>query len=138
MSDLSDHLKSFTSQVSGIDNFDPASRGTCAVCHKPILNAVVNAGGRSYHVEHFACAHCNTPLKTGTYFEKDGAPFCPSCWDSSVCERCVKCSQPINDKIVHALGGAFHDSCFTCGECGTALASREFFDRHGTPVCTSH
>lgn len=39
----------------------------------------------------------------------------------STLERCSKCSEPILDRILRAMGKAYHPHCFTCVVCGCCL-----------------
>lgn len=34
-------------------------KGICGACDKPIIGQVVTALGKTFHPEHFTCAHCN-------------------------------------------------------------------------------
>lgn len=39
----------------------------------------------------------------------------------STLERCTKCSQPILDRMLRAMGKAYHPRCFSCVVCGCCL-----------------
>ena len=39
----------------------------------------------------------------------------------STLERCSKCSKPILDRILRAMGKAYHPRCFNCVVCGCCL-----------------
>lgn len=43
----------------------------------PPPRQVVRALGCAWHPEHFVCARCGGELGGGSFFEKDGAPYCP-------------------------------------------------------------
>lgn len=45
--------------------------------------------------------------------------FCSS--RQSTLERCSKCSKPILDRILRAMGKAYHPRCFTCVVCNCCL-----------------
>ena len=38
-------------------------KGICSACEKPIVGQVVTALGKTFHPEHFTCAHCNMVCK---------------------------------------------------------------------------
>ena len=43
----------------------------------------------------------------------------PSC--QATLEKCSTCSQPILDRILRAMGKAYHPGCFTCVVCHRGL-----------------
>lgn len=55
----------------------------------------MTALGRAWHPEHFVCGGCSTALGGSSFFEKDGAPFCPECYFERFSPRCGLCNQPI-------------------------------------------
>lgn len=57
------------------------------------------------------------PLKFGCCVCYNFLPF--SC--QSTLERCSKCSKPILDRILRAMGKAYHPRCFTCVVCNCCL-----------------
>lgn len=61
----------------------------------PPNSQVVTALGRAWHPEHFVCGGCSTALGGSSFFEKDGAPFCPECYFERFSPRCGLCNQPI-------------------------------------------
>nr|XP_020749399.1 transforming growth factor beta-1-induced transcript 1 protein isoform X1 [Odocoileus virginianus texanus] len=71
------------------------AKGLCGSCNKPIAGQVVTALGRAWHPEHFVCGGCSTTLGGSSFFEKDGAPFCPECYFERFSPRCGLCNQPI-------------------------------------------
>lgn len=63
---------------------------------------VVKALGCAWHPEHFVCARCGGELGGGSFFEKDGVPYCPRDYGRLFSPRCARCAQPILDV---GLGG---------------------------------
>ena len=53
----------------------------CAKCQQPILWDCVNAMGKKFHPEHFACAFCMEQLKLGNFKEHRGNAYCSPCHD---------------------------------------------------------
>ncbi|XP_006757223.1 PREDICTED: transforming growth factor beta-1-induced transcript 1 protein [Myotis davidii] len=94
------------------------AKGLCGSCNKPIAGQVVTALGRAWHPEHFVCSGCSTALGGSSFFEKDGAPFCPECYFERFSPRCGLCNQPIRHKMVTALGTHWHPEHFCCVSCG--------------------
>ncbi|KAF4089110.1 hypothetical protein AMELA_G00062570 [Ameiurus melas] len=54
------------------------------------------------------------------FYALDKKSYCESCYISTL-ERCSKCSKPILDRILRAMGKAYHPRCFTCVVCGCCL-----------------
>ena len=48
-------------------------KGICAACDKPIVGQVVTALGKTFHPEHFTCAHCNM-VREILYYKKFNWP----------------------------------------------------------------
>uniref|UniRef100_A0A9L0SQ47 Transforming growth factor beta 1 induced transcript 1 n=1 Tax=Equus caballus TaxID=9796 RepID=A0A9L0SQ47_HORSE len=94
------------------------AKGLCGSCNKPIAGQVVTALGRAWHPEHFVCGGCSLALGGSSFFEKDGAPFCPECYFERFSPRCGLCNQPIRHKMVTALGTHWHPEHFCCVSCG--------------------
>uniref|UniRef100_A0A452UG40 Transforming growth factor beta 1 induced transcript 1 n=1 Tax=Ursus maritimus TaxID=29073 RepID=A0A452UG40_URSMA len=94
------------------------TKGLCGSCNKPIAGQVVTALGRAWHPEHFICGGCSMALGGSSFFEKDGAPFCPECYFERFSPRCGLCNQPIRHKMVTALGTHWHPEHFCCVSCG--------------------
>ena len=40
------------------------------------MQKCITALNRTWHPEHFACAHCGQPFGDDSYHEKDGKPYC--------------------------------------------------------------
>nr|XP_036860303.1 transforming growth factor beta-1-induced transcript 1 protein isoform X4 [Manis javanica] len=111
------------------------AKGLCGSCNKPIAGQVVTALGRAWHPEHFVCGGCTTALGGSSFFEKDGAPFCPECYFERFSPRCGLCNQPIRHKMVTALGTHWHPEHFCCVSCGEPIGDEGFHEREGRPYC---
>ncbi|KAL1964667.1 hypothetical protein VTN77DRAFT_6693 [Rasamsonia byssochlamydoides] len=108
----------------------------CKSCKTPIEGEVVVACGAEWHVGHFFCAECGDPFTQETPFvEKDGFAWCLRCHSRRTAARCLGCKQPILDEVVvTALGGQWHDKCFVCHECGNNFGPEgRFFVKEGEP-----
>lgn len=111
----------------------------CKSCKTPIEGEVVIACGAEWHVGHFFCAECGDPFDAKTPFvEKDGFAWCLGCHSRRTAPRCLGCKQPVlDDVVVSAIGGQWHDKCFVCNECKSELgADGRFFVREGEPKRT--
>lgn len=108
----------------------------CKSCKTPIEGEVVVACGAEWHIGHFFCAECGDPFTQETPFvEKDGFAWCLGCHSRRTASRCLGCKQPVLDEVVvTALGGQWHDKCFVCHECGNGFGPEgRFFVKEGEP-----
>ncbi|XP_074874878.1 transforming growth factor beta-1-induced transcript 1 protein isoform X1 [Buteo buteo] len=111
------------------------AKGVCGSCQKPIAGKVVRALGCAWHPEHFVCARCGGELGGGSFFEKDGAPYCPRDYGRLFSPRCARCAQPILDKMVTALDKNWHPEHFCCVKCGQPFGEEGFLEKDGQQYC---
>ncbi|KAL5332915.1 hypothetical protein BJX70DRAFT_382479 [Aspergillus crustosus] len=112
----------------------------CKSCKTPIEGEVVVACGAEWHVGHFFCAECGDPFSSDTPFvEKDGYAWCLNCHSRRTAPTCSGCKKPVlDDVVITAVGGKWHDDCFTCHECGDGFgAEGRYFVREGEPRRTA-
>uniref|UniRef100_A0A3P9HDL4 LIM zinc-binding domain-containing protein n=1 Tax=Oryzias latipes TaxID=8090 RepID=A0A3P9HDL4_ORYLA len=96
--------------------------GRCARCGD---NVVGDGSGciameQVFHVECFTCITCHTRLRGKPFYALEKKSYCENCYISTL-ERCSKCSKPILDRILRAMGKAYHPRCFTCVVCNCCL-----------------
>ncbi|XP_053715345.1 thyroid receptor-interacting protein 6 [Synchiropus splendidus] len=96
--------------------------GRCARCGD---NVVGDGNGciameQVFHVECFTCITCHARLRGQPFYALDKKSYCETCYISTL-ERCSKCSKPILDRILRAMGKAYHPRCFTCIVCNCCL-----------------
>ncbi|XP_049676160.1 leupaxin isoform X4 [Accipiter gentilis] len=94
----------------------PAS--ICATCHKPIAGKVLTALGKTWHPEHFTCAHCGQELGSQPFFERGGEAYCEEDYHQAFSPRCAYCAGPIREKVLTALDQTWHPEHFFCAHCG--------------------
>ncbi|CAJ0572375.1 unnamed protein product, partial [Mesorhabditis spiculigera] len=101
----------------------------CAVCHKPIVEMVLQAVGKSFHPGCFNCSVCGKCLD-GVQFAVDEQDkiFCTDDYYERYAPRCHSCRKPIMPKKgtgetvrVVALGNDYHLECYSCEGCGKQL-----------------
>ncbi|KAJ5935403.1 hypothetical protein N7466_004950 [Penicillium verhagenii] len=112
----------------------------CKSCKTPIEGEVVVACGAEWHVGHFFCAECGDPFNSTTPFvEKEGFAWCLNCHSRRTASRCQGCKQHVlDDVVVNAIGGQWHERCFACHECGEGFGPEgRFFVREGEPKRTA-
>ncbi|XP_018336375.1 paxillin isoform X2 [Agrilus planipennis] len=110
-------------------------KGCCGACEKPIVGQVITALGKTWHPEHFTCAHCTQELGTRNFFERDGKPYCEPDYHNLFSPRCAYCNGPILDKCVTALDKTWHMEHFFCAQCGKQFGEEGFHEREGKPYC---
>ncbi|XP_060800471.1 paxillin isoform X2 [Amyelois transitella] len=110
-------------------------KGCCNACEKPIVGQVITALGRTWHPEHFTCAHCTQELGTRNFFEREGRPYCEPDYHNLFSPRCAYCNGPILDKCVTALEKTWHTEHFFCAQCGQQFGEDGFHERDGKPYC---
>lgn len=74
-----------------------SQKGCCSACEKPIVGQVITALGKTWHPEHFTCAHCTQELGTRNFFEREGKPYCEPDYHNLFSPRCAYCNGPILD-----------------------------------------
>ncbi|CAL8377892.1 unnamed protein product [Gadus morhua 'NCC'] len=96
--------------------------GRCARCGDNVLGdgSGCIAMEQVFHVECFTCITCHARLRGKPFYALDKKSYCESCYISTL-ERCSKCSKPILDRILRAMGKAYHPRCFTCVVCNCCL-----------------
>uniref|UniRef100_A0A8C7PUC8 Thyroid hormone receptor interactor 6 n=1 Tax=Oncorhynchus mykiss TaxID=8022 RepID=A0A8C7PUC8_ONCMY len=96
--------------------------GRCARCGDNVLGdgSGCIAMEQVFHVECFTCITCHARLRGQPFYALDKKSYCESCYISTL-ERCSKCSKPILDRILRAMGKAYHPRCFNCVVCGCCL-----------------
>ena len=118
----------------------------CAACNEVIKDNIMNALGKSWHVEHFVCHECHEPFPDLVYFPRDGKPYCERDTKRLFCEkwvkpsgypgaasvfltcmpcvcvcvcvsRCPVCDDYVMEDGVKALGRSWHAAHLTCTTC---------------------
>ncbi|KAL1956004.1 hypothetical protein VTO42DRAFT_7904 [Malbranchea cinnamomea] len=112
----------------------------CKHCKTPIETEVIVACGAEFHPGHFFCAECGDPFTSTTPFvEQDGYAWCLKCHSRRTASKCQGCKLPVLDEVViSALGGDWHEKCFVCHECGGGFGPEgRFFVHEGPPRRTA-
>eukprot|EP01117_Protostelium_nocturnum_P007625 TRINITY_DN2731_c0_g1_i1.p1 TRINITY_DN2731_c0_g1~~TRINITY_DN2731_c0_g1_i1.p1 ORF type:complete len:191 (+),score=37.98 TRINITY_DN2731_c0_g1_i1:79-651(+) len=116
-----------------VDTFAPR----CAGCGDPIIGQTINAAGKSFHPDHFACATCKCPFPEGQFFiGDDGAPYCERHYYESSGLICADCEKPIyTGKCINFDEKRFHPEHFKCGFCKKNLTGQAYNKQDGKPFC---
>eukprot|EP00062_Callorhinchus_milii_P027889 gi/632991742/ref/XP_007884766.1/ PREDICTED: thyroid receptor-interacting protein 6-like [Callorhinchus milii] len=96
--------------------------GRCARCGENVVGDGTGciAMDHVFHVDCFTCITCRCQLRGQPFYAIDRKSYCEACYINTL-EQCSVCSQPIMDRILRAMGRAYHPQCFTCVMCGRCL-----------------
>uniref|UniRef100_A0A8C8S600 LIM zinc-binding domain-containing protein n=1 Tax=Pelusios castaneus TaxID=367368 RepID=A0A8C8S600_9SAUR len=105
-------------------NHPPAGEyfGRCARCGENVVGDGTGcvAMDQVFHVHCFTCATCRARLRGQPFYALDRRAYCEACYVVTL-EKCSICSKPIMDRILRAMGKAYHPQCFTCVVCHHCL-----------------
>ncbi|XP_072905108.1 thyroid receptor-interacting protein 6-like isoform X3 [Hemitrygon akajei] len=96
--------------------------GRCARCGENVVGDGTGcvAMDQVFHVECFTCMTCRCRLRGRPFYAVDRRSYCESCYINTL-EQCSVCSKAIMDRILRAMGRAYHPQCFTCVVCHRCL-----------------
>uniref|UniRef100_A0A8C5LJW5 Thyroid hormone receptor interactor 6 n=2 Tax=Jaculus jaculus TaxID=51337 RepID=A0A8C5LJW5_JACJA len=96
--------------------------GRCGGCGEDVVGdgAGVVALDRVFHIGCFVCFTCRAQLRGQHFYAVERRAYCESCYVATL-EKCSTCSEPILDRILRAMGKAYHPGCFTCVVCHRGL-----------------
>jgi hypothetical protein len=108
----------------------------CAFCETPIEEVILFACGKNYHPGHFFCRECGCPLhEHSKMWEINGHGYCEKDYLKLFATKCRGCGEHITGGSLIALGGNWHNSCFTCADCGSTFPSSTFSIKNNKPYC---
>ncbi|KAF7489362.1 Paxillin [Sarcoptes scabiei] len=111
----------------------------CNHCNQPIYDRCITALDKTWHPEHFFCAHCGKNFGDEGYHEKAGNAYCRQDFFKLFAPKCSGCTKPIEDNYVNALGGQWHQECFVCKDCNLPFTDgKNYYDFEGRPYCEGH
>ncbi|XP_065369796.1 PDZ and LIM domain protein Zasp isoform X4 [Calliphora vicina] len=113
---------------------------TCSKCAGKIKGDCLNAIGKHFHPECFACGHCGKLFGNTPFFLEDGMPYCEADWNELFTTKCFACGFPVEagDRWVEALNHNYHSQCFNCTYCKQNLEGQSFYNKGGRPFCKNH
>ncbi|XP_043940067.1 leupaxin-like isoform X2 [Protopterus annectens] len=110
----------------------------CAYCSGPVVDKVLTALDKTWHPEHFFCAHCGGVFNEEGFHEKNGKAYCPDDFYSLFSPKCGGCDLPVRQNYLSALNHVWHPECFVCRECLQPFEKSSFFEIDGIPFCELH
>lgn len=122
------------------------ARKTCAKCNQPITGQFVRALERTFHMDCFRCAECNTPCLNKFFPQEqvfDGVktlvPLCEYDYFKNLDLICYTCNQALRGLYITAVGHKYHLEHFTCVVCDKVFETDESFYEHDKAVyCHYH
>ncbi|VEN50346.1 unnamed protein product [Callosobruchus maculatus] len=113
----------------------------CKACDELIFTKEYTlAENATFHLKHFCCIECDTPLADRRYTLDDGMPYCLPCFEQSKANKCSGCLNAIKpDEIGCNLNGIhFHadDDCFACIVCKKPLMGEKLLLRNEKLYCS--
>lgn len=118
---------------------DSHAMDRCKLCGHGLsrTETVVRAGEHLYHVHCFTCTKCDQQLQGQQYYECEGRPLCEDCYQDTL-ECCAVCEKKITERLLKAMGKAYHPECFTCAVCSRPLQGEPFIvDQNNLPHCVA-
>ncbi|XP_072841542.2 leupaxin isoform X1 [Pogona vitticeps] len=131
---LDSMLNDLTHDMQGL-GVSIVPKGNCASCNKPIAGKVITALGKTWHPEHFLCAHCGKEVGSSPFYEREGKAYCPKDYHQLFSPRCAYCTAPIQEKIITAMDRTWHPEHFFCAHCGKVFDDTGFHEKDGKPYC---
>nr|CAI5828772.1 unnamed protein product [Callosobruchus analis] len=113
----------------------------CKACDELIFTKEYTlAENATFHLKHFCCIECDTPLADKRYTLDEGMPYCLPCFEQSKANKCSGCLSVIKpDEIGCNLNGIhFHadDECFACIVCRKPLMGEKLLLRNEKLYCS--
>eukprot|EP00088_Acartia_fossae_P058871 TRINITY_DN6937_c0_g1_i3.p1 TRINITY_DN6937_c0_g1~~TRINITY_DN6937_c0_g1_i3.p1 ORF type:complete len:409 (-),score=66.31 TRINITY_DN6937_c0_g1_i3:121-1347(-) len=114
----------------------------CAACDELIFaTEYTGAEDQYWHLKHFCCFNCDTPLAGQKYIPVNSQPHCLKCWQQLHGKVCQTCKDYIHPEDQRVTLGESHwhakSECFKCGICSKSLLGAMVTRKEGTLLCSS-
>ncbi|XP_052783321.1 uncharacterized protein LOC128219541 [Mya arenaria] len=109
----------------------------CHKCHSIIEEGHIKYKGEAFHPYHFNCHSCSVELNADAR-EVNGELYCLRCHDKMGIPICGACRRPIEERVVHALGKAWHVEHFVCAKCEKPFFGTRHYEKKGLAYCEIH
>lgn len=113
----------------------------CKACDELIfVKEYCLAENSTFHVKHFCCFECDTPLAGQDYVVEDAQPVCLPCFEKLKADKCNSCLKVIkpDEQGANLNGVHFHatDECFACKICRKPLLGSKLLLRNNSLYCS--
>lgn len=114
----------------------------CKACDELIfVKEYCLAENSTFHVKHFCCFECDTPLAGQNYVMEDSQPVCLPCFESIKASKCSSCFNVIKPDETGAKLNDLHfhvnDECFACKVCRKPLLGGKLLLRNQRLYCSA-
>ncbi|ESN98990.1 hypothetical protein HELRODRAFT_66818 [Helobdella robusta] len=134
--ELNEEAREINNELYCLRCHDKMGIPICGACRRPIEERIVNALGKSWHVEHFVCAKCEKPFLGTRHYEKKGLAYCETHYHQLFGNICFVCNCVIAGDVFTALSKAWCVDHFTCSVCDKKMSQKtKFFEMDLKPVC---
>ena len=112
--------------IPQINPVHPQNKKICYGCNKNITGNYIEAGGKTFHPDHFLCASCGK-LINGAYQSKNDKYYHPDCYLLKEGMICAYCSKILDQEYTVSRGKKYHADCYEkfilpkCAICGLPL-----------------
>jgi hypothetical protein len=116
----------------------------CDFCQQSVSGATLLAMNKFWHVDHFFCTKCLSPLCTYDtsskvhYYIHDGKPYCQKDYGDLWADVCKGCHKTIFDRKAISMDSFWHESCLRCFECKKPFKDEIYYEIEGVPYCKEH
>lgn len=110
----------------------------CGGCGEGIVGgqSCLDAMGKKWHPEHFACGLCKKPFSGQFFPGDDGKPYCEQHYYEAMGMLCAGCEKPIlTGKCITFLDKKYHPEHFKCTHCKENLVGHQYYKQNGKPYC---
>ncbi|XP_077464358.1 leupaxin [Stigmatopora argus] len=107
----------------------------CAYCMGPIVKNILTALNKTWHPDHFFCAHCGNFFGDDGFLEKDGKPYCSRDFYQLFAPKCAGCGGSVMEDYLSAANAMWHRECFICADCLKPFSDGRFIVLDGRPLC---
>lgn len=114
----------------------------CKACDELIfVKEYCLAENSTFHVKHFCCFECDSPLAGQNYVVEDAQPVCLPCFERIKANKCSSCFRVIKPDETGAQLKDLHfhvnDECFACKVCRKPLIGGKFLLRNQRLYCST-
>ncbi|CAF0739231.1 unnamed protein product [Didymodactylos carnosus] len=135
-SELNENAREVRGELYCLRCYDQLEVAVCAACRTQIEDRVINALGKQWHVEHFACGRCEKPFLGSKHYEKNGIAYCETDYHHLFGNTCFVCNTIISGDVFTACNKTYCVDHFACMICETKMDEKsKFYDVDAKPVC---